>query len=426
MPYVGTVHSICFRLLSNPPMVGNVEYKSFCERYNVTPPNSAKAEDNPFWWADDDNAVETEEGAILLRVCAEMRHRGVSLQEAAGRYRGADLGRLTYLLEKYEDWKASEHLMDFEDLLVRGMEMHLPVEVLFVDEAQDCSPLLWSVLDRWAQGTDLFVTAGDPYQAIYIFGGADPELFRNRPGKWIHLQHSHRLSAATAEYAKSILRQGGWDDPWFNLWQGERIGEVGQSTLFLARTHKLLAPVRDALMKDGEPFIDLTRRSPARTAAAEAYLTLTRLQQGSSVQWPAFKSAATLARRYLPKMKRKAVPAHGREATAHEASIFIGDLEVAKNAIPNAVYYQAVEKKHGMAGLTLRPTTTLGTIHSAKGREADHTVMVDSWGWTPSKALADPLGRKREALVAYVGMSRHRDSVRFWPSPIGKSYPWPR
>jgi superfamily I DNA/RNA helicase len=67
----------------------------------------------------------------------------------------------------------------------------------------------------------------------------------------------------------------------------------------------------------------------------------------------------------------------------------------------------------------------VGTIHSAKGREADHVYLDRNWGLLPGRAMLD--GDLGEVCVAYVGISRHRCSLTLVDSPgaRGINYPFP-
>ena len=93
---------------------------------------------------------------------------------------GVDAERLGHLAARYEQWKRERSYVDFEDLLGLGAERKLPVDVLLCDEVQDQSPLMWRTLDAWAREPQLTVFAGDPYQSLYSFVGANPDLF------WLH------------------------------------------------------------------------------------------------------------------------------------------------------------------------------------------------------------------------------------------------
>ena len=68
-----------------------------------------------------------------------------------------------------------EGIIDFTDMLWLPVEMNLPVpqyDNVFIDEAQDLSPLqLALVLKAW-NGNGTFVAVGDRHQSIYAFAGA--------------------------------------------------------------------------------------------------------------------------------------------------------------------------------------------------------------------------------------------------------------
>ena len=56
-------------------------------------------------------------------------------------------------------------------------------DVVFIDEAQDLSPLQWKLYDLLKQkATDIYL-AGDDDQAIFAWAGADVERFIREPAK---------------------------------------------------------------------------------------------------------------------------------------------------------------------------------------------------------------------------------------------------
>jgi len=60
----------------------------------------------------------------------------------------------------------------------------------------------------------------------------------------------------------------------------------------------------------------------------------------------------------------------------------------------------------GLGALVMPPRNRVGTIHSAKGREADYVTLCRGWGSLPAQAMLS--GDVGETCVAYVGASRHR------------------
>jgi DNA helicase-2/ATP-dependent DNA helicase PcrA len=87
-----------------------------------------------------------------------------------------------------KNWKRFKNdicAMDFTDLLEEGLNQH-PIapsnpKVIFVDEAQDFTPLQLKIIRTWGQNVDHIVLVGDDDQAIMAFQGAKPEAFLQPP-----------------------------------------------------------------------------------------------------------------------------------------------------------------------------------------------------------------------------------------------------
>lgn len=90
-----------------------------------------------------------------------------------------------YDIKRYEDWKKEKQVMDYTDLLLRVYMADVsPSEnVIFVDEAQDLTPLQWSIMMRWVSKEDVrkCYIVGDVAQSIYAFQGTTPYGFLNFP-----------------------------------------------------------------------------------------------------------------------------------------------------------------------------------------------------------------------------------------------------
>ena len=51
------------------------------------------------------------------------------------------------------------------------------LEVVFIDEAQDLSPIQWEMVRRLEERSKICYVAGDDDQAIFRYAGADVEQF---------------------------------------------------------------------------------------------------------------------------------------------------------------------------------------------------------------------------------------------------------
>ncbi|MGV8937614.1 MAG: double-strand break repair helicase AddA [Allorhizobium sp.] len=151
-------------------------------------------------------AAMTKAAPALLDAVAEARAHVVSCRDRLRIFRlyeatKAALALGVRLSRDYEEMKKSRSQLDFEDLIARTAELLTKNEVgpwvhykldrgidhILVDEAQDTSPIQWSVIrslaDDFFSGQSArpvartFFAVGDEKQSIYSFQGARPERF---------------------------------------------------------------------------------------------------------------------------------------------------------------------------------------------------------------------------------------------------------
>lgn len=125
----------------------------------------------------EDNSDELQEGDEYASVLSYSNNRMVTPREAYQHYGcPGTLHRFEMYVKMYTDWKKVYGYMDFDDMLVRWRDsgVPLPFDHVFLDEAQDCSPLQWSVFRKVVPTESNVVIAGDDDQAIYEWNGADP------------------------------------------------------------------------------------------------------------------------------------------------------------------------------------------------------------------------------------------------------------
>ncbi|GEO86572.1 MULTISPECIES: double-strand break repair helicase AddA [Alphaproteobacteria] len=151
-------------------------------------------------------AAMTKAAAHLRDAMLEARDHFVAFRDRLALFRmyQATLAALTLaarLDDDYEELKKKRSQLDFEDLIVRTAELLLRSDVgpwvhykldqgidhILVDEAQDTSPVQWSVIRSLREDffsgesarslTRTFFAVGDEKQSIYSFQGARPERF---------------------------------------------------------------------------------------------------------------------------------------------------------------------------------------------------------------------------------------------------------
>ena len=115
------------------------------------------------------------------------------------------------LAYNYEKYKATNNLLDFEDILLLSYDSLIDTDSnnaisvkstyswIQVDEVQDLNPLQLAIIDQLSPKNDdnkVVVYLGDPQQSIFSFMGAKMstlDLLRNRCKENVHtLSHNHR------------------------------------------------------------------------------------------------------------------------------------------------------------------------------------------------------------------------------------------
>lgn len=117
---------------------------------------------------------------------------------------------LTYktIVLDYQELKQKEGLFDFTDCLLQYLEegTSLPVDVAFIDEAQDLTPIQWKVCLKMFVNAKKVYIAGDDYQSIYTHAGATPKPLIALSNKYptVKLEKSYRLSKSVYKYASLL------------------------------------------------------------------------------------------------------------------------------------------------------------------------------------------------------------------------------
>ena len=345
---------------------------------------------------------------------------------------------------------------DFTDILMKyaGLKYHeglllpsLPVgsepdevKVWFVDEAQDCSQLLWLVVDRLANQSEKIYLLGDPYQSVYRFLGADPDELLGRQnesrqrGSYTHLNRTWRNPAQVIEWGESVLsEQESYRSR--NPFSEHDAGSVGLvewndfvyrihdlaniDTLILGRTWFSLEKVQRALNERGIPWASVAEKhaskwqAPAKLAFV---LVMRELIAGIPISEQDWRRVTeTLPQKFQgEELFRRGEKAKWKKfACSHDPQKTLAEVEQ-WGATP---YFQqfategrwkedmfllidhAIEK-YGIDAVR-KPRIRLGTAHAVKGMEAK--VVYCLAASTEASQNADP---REECCLKYVTITR--------------------
>ena len=211
LPWVGTIHSLAYKLIGRPPMVKLPEFIADMGGHTKGPSMSVDDLEGYAWAEPGRSEVEA-----ALAIHSAARNRMVPVEVAYNLvpwgFQGPTISieRAQKIIAQYEEYKKGTARIDFDDMLSLALMegAHPPVNVVLSDEVQDNSPLLWKVGDQWARDVDYYAMAGDPYQAIYLFSGAEPDLFIKHPATWCRYD-SRRLTSRGSQRAQGHPAQRG-------------------------------------------------------------------------------------------------------------------------------------------------------------------------------------------------------------------------
>ena len=105
---------------------------------------------------------------------------------------------LKHISINLDTYKKNNQIIDFNDMIKRVIESDkIPqFKAVFIDEAQDLSPLQWKLYDKLKEKAEHVYLAGDDDQAIFAWAGADVNRFINEPAEEKILRYSRRVSQA--------------------------------------------------------------------------------------------------------------------------------------------------------------------------------------------------------------------------------------
>ena len=198
LPYFRTLHSLTFHALNLKAnqMFGRMDQRKFNKLYGY---NVNRCE------AGTGKVMPTKDSTYLDFYDMERSGALTSKQIVEA---DIELGYYHQLVRKYEEYKSTEHLVDFFDCLIKYVQEgdSLPCKVVYVDECQDITSLQWKVIDKAFRNAEQIIMAGDENQSIYIYSGARPDMLIDFAKRFPveYLPISYRIPKSVYRLAKAI------------------------------------------------------------------------------------------------------------------------------------------------------------------------------------------------------------------------------
>ena len=293
--------------------------------------------------------------------------------------------------------------IDFLDLIFLPLYFALDFpqyDVIYVDEAQDLSSLHRAFIEKLLKAEGRILVAGDPFQSIYGFNGADPDsMFKFKEffnTKLLSLSTSFRCSKEVVKEATRIV-------PHMRCGR-DSIGEVGE--LSLDEVKDSLSPNSNLILcRVNAPLFSLCLSFIARGTPAKILGKCFDLSSCSTF----LPSRTPLTRVDVQQAREKAVKKYEKEKWRLEE---IQDaLEVVQSVLTflkKDATLREVEEVLKRLVSSEQTKTCFSSIHKAKGLEAENVFLLKP------DLLPHPLAKttaelKQERNLSYVAITRAKE-----------------
>jgi superfamily I DNA/RNA helicase len=363
-------------------------------------------------------------------------------------------------ISTYEHYKQNSFI-DFTDMIERAIdEIDFPeLDVLILDEAQDFTPLQWSVLYKMAENSKRIYLAGDDDQGIYQWNGADSKYFTTYfPGRKVVLRKTRRFGKAIHHFTE-IIRRGILNSEEKEYLPDEtKQGSVKRYLNFreidfnlqgtwyiLGRVNRVVNELRMAAKEAGLYFGDNKGNKSFDRKQWQAIKAWTAISNGKVIN----KADAEMMYKYIRDIEKDAFrtenfwigepdfKTYNFETLKEWCGLIVPDEKKNKEwwwilrrnfTSRQKIYFIRLLKRYGQKQLNDDPTIIIDTIHSVKGGEADHVVLASKNDYASDFYRKNKEDQSGERKVYYTGASRAKNSLHILSTdykyhyPIGKDY----
>ena len=330
-----------------------------------------------------------------------------------------DQNLLYILRDELNNYKESYHLKDFTDMIEKFIVAELcpKYDVVFIDEAQDLSPIQWKMFDILKKNSKHVILAGDDDQAIYGWAGADVKRFQQEPAKEIVLPQSYRVPKRVQHIADNILSRIPDERRLEKKWKAQdEDGSINPVTsiedvplhkgkwLVLARVNDKLIKLKP-LLRDMGIYFEYKNRKSYKTHLYDAIQNYKRWTNGSQLSISECRDLFEFFGKEFPEKEERLydLKEFGYSPTQQWFEVFETEPE---DSLYIRTMLQAGEE------LSKEARVKLSTIHSAKGGEADNVLLImDNTKMIREAIEKSPDKDDEEHRVWYVGVTRTKQNL---------------
>jgi DNA helicase-2/ATP-dependent DNA helicase PcrA len=330
-----------------------------------------------------------------------------------------DKHMLQILKDEVDNYKDAFKLVDFTDMIEKFnvSELCPKYDVVFIDEAQDLSPIQWKMYDILKKNSKHVILAGDDDQAIYGWAGADVKRFQDEPAKSIVLPISYRVPRSVQHIADQILSRIPDDRRIKKQWAPRpESGTANHITsiedaplhdndwLILARTNDKLLKLKP-ILKDMAIYFEIKGKKSYKIRLYTAIKNYTRWTHGD-------KLSLSECRDLFEFLELEWVMKEERMYDLAEFGFTLDQnwYEVFKADPEECLYIR--EMLRSEEKLNSSPRVKLSTIHAAKGGEAENVLLI----LDNTKKIREAIEKNEdksdeEHRVWYVGVTRTKQNL---------------
>ncbi len=370
-------------------------------------------------------------GAQYLQMIIRSRYRMISLNKEFNQTANRDLHsfKLTQVAKQIDEYKRTLNKYDFVDMIEKYIEIGEPphLDYLFIDEAQDFTPLQWKMAEKLAEFSDKTIIAGDDDQAVHRWTGVDVKLFIDSSTDVEVLTQSYRIPHDVHRLARGIVQRIK-DRASKTFLPREETGEVEYvqhmdsipftegSWTVMARTNTYVRELAKWFSNTGFKY-SVKGRPSISEKLVENIMAWDELCQDKKLGVDRIKKLYS----GLPKQGKDAVVKRGAtkllDALAPDAEVGMDTLMADYGLLRGANYaaYDVLKVSESMrryiAAIERRgedllspPRIKISTFHAMKGGEDDNCVVYTA----STKACVESKHQDDEHRAFYVGVTRAR------------------
>ena len=430
LQYFRTLHSLALITtdIQSDQVMGNAQYKELSGAIGVTLGGQGSTgldDDLPSMVSSSDPILGLINLARLRRIDLRQQYNESSIEY--------DWNTVSYVDKCLTEYKEKMNLYDFTDMLemfVKQAHFCCPkFKLVFLDEAQDLSPLQWEIAHALDQHSEKMYVAGDDDQAIYKWAGADVDAFINLPGGAETLSQSYRVPSNVHHLAETIVsrihrRFPKRYEPRKSTGRVSRISTLDSvnmesgTWLILAQAGYHLQPVATDLKSNGYLFNYRGHRSISEKIS-DAVNGWEQLRKGREVSGEVAKKIYSLmsSKDRVKRGFKKLSGVDDNELVTLDYLIEHQGLLATKEMIWSEAMDRIPDSERAYITALLRrgekfnglPRITASTIHGAKGGEADNVVLFTDLSPAADEAMQynpDDLHR-----VFYVAVTRTKENL---------------